>query len=57
MRITHKQFLERQKDIVLKLAEVYGEVEHLQEQDFEITLDYLYIKRLWYALEKIIYLK
>ena len=57
MRITHEQFLGRQKDIVLKLAELYGEVEHLREQDFSKHENYLYIKRLWEALEKIISLK
>lgn len=46
MKLTHDQFLERQKDIALKLAEVYGEVEHLREQDFSKHEDYLYIKRL-----------
>lgn len=47
MHITHEQFLERQNDFVLKLAELYGEVLHLQNSaDFESSNDYLYIKRL-----------
>ena len=47
MRITHEKFLERQNDFVLKLAELYGEVLHLQNSaDFESSNDYLYIKRL-----------
>ena len=47
MHITHEKFLERQNDFVLKLAELYGEVLHLQNSaDFESSNDYLYIKRL-----------
>lgn len=58
MHITHQQFLERQNDFVLKLAELYGEVSHLQNYaDFESSHDYLYIKRLWIQIEKAISIK
>ena len=58
MKITHKQFLEIQNDIIIQLAEMYGEVMHLRtSNEFENSEDYIYMKRLEYALEKIISLK
>ena len=58
MKITHEQFLLKQNDIILQLAEMYGEVMHLRSsKEFENSEDYLYTKRLEYALDKIISLK
>ena len=58
MKITHNQFLLKQNDIILRLAEMYGEVMHLRtSMEFEESADYLYMKRLEYAIEKVISLK
>lgn len=58
MKLTHEQFLLKQNDIILRLAEMYGEVMHLRtSKEFENSNDYLYMKRLEEALEKIISLK
>ena len=58
MKITHGQFLLKQNDIILRLAELYWEVMHLRTtMEFEESADYLYMKRLEYAIEKVISLK
>ena len=58
MKITHSQFLLKQNDIMLQLAELYWEVMHLRTtMEFEESGDYLYMKRLEYAIEKVISLK
>ena len=57
-KLTHEQFLLKKNDIILQLAEMYGEVMHLRSsKEFEDTADYLYMKRLEKALEKMISLK
>lgn len=58
MKITHNQFLAKKNDLVLQLAEMYWEVMHLRTtMEFEDATDYLYMKRLEYAIEKVISLK
>ena len=58
MKITHDQFLLKQNDIILRLAEMYGEVMHLRtSKEFENSHDFIYMKCLEEQLEKIISLK
>ena len=58
MKITHNQFLAKKNAIVLQLAEMYWEIMHLRTtMEFEESVDYLYMKRLVYAIEKVISLK
>lgn len=58
MKLTHEQFLTKQNDIILQLAEMYGEVMHLRtSKEFQNSHDFIYMKRLEEQLEKIISLK
>ena len=58
MKITHNQFLLKQNDVILRLADMYGEVMHIRTtMEFEEPADYLYMKRIEYAIEKAISLK